>query len=240
MIAILLPAVVVATALNYVDDSFLTGFKTMMSRPATEFSIEKVRYQWDNAKKPGAKPMDRFRFASYVVAAFDKKSISRPDSMFLATEASSLLKVKELELSPSYSYVVARLGLIHLKITALETEAANRYYRSSRGGVSANILARVLSFNESLAVRAKSLTYALEAKSLQKDSVKLRWLVAGAYLFKADFTKEKQYFEASIREYEGALELAKSGKDKDYSSENLETIKFYLKKSKDGLKELKK
>ena len=83
------------------------------------------------------------------------------------------------------------------------------------------------------------MTYALEAQAKQKDSVKLRWLVGGAYLFKADFTKERQYYEASIREYKCAIELAKAGKDKDFSDGNLETIRFYLEKAKDGLSNLK-
>jgi hypothetical protein len=41
---------------------------------------------------------------------------------------------------------------------------------------------------------------------------------------------------AAIKEYEKALELAKSGKDKDFTEENLETIRFYLKRAKEYLK----
>ena len=206
---------------------------------ASKIDVGSMTVNWNIAKEGNATLIQRFKFAAMVVIAFDNHSVSTSQCKRFAKEATGHLKAKELTLSPTYCYVVARLGLIHLKISAFETEAANRYYSSSKGGVSANILARVLSFNSSAAARAQSLTYALEAQAKQKDSVKLRWLVGGAYLFKADFTKERQYYEASIREYKCAIELAKAGKDKDFSDGNLETIRFYLEKAKDGLSKLK-
>jgi len=210
------------------QDFYYKTFRDFESRSSQELGLGNVMESSRVAHQKGAKVKERFKFAALVVNAFDKKSISESRYKYFAKEATSLLKVEELGVSPAYCYVVARLGLIHLGMTKFQLEAAKRFYESARTPVSANVYARVLSFDASLANRAKALDYALEAQAKQPDSVKLRWLVGGAYFAKADLTKGRQYWQSSIKEYEKALEIAKSGKDKDFTKEDLEMIKHYL------------
>lgn len=217
-------------------DWFTTTFESTQKSDKNALNQFKVKDAWQAAIVKGATLETRFKYGTFVVCAFDKSAISRSDSKFHAQEASKLFTSGDLKRSPMCGYVVARLGLIHLRITKLEVEGAKQFYDARHSGVAANVYARVLSFDASLSNRASSLKYALEAQSKQTDSVKLRWLVGGAYFFKADFTKEKLYWQSAIKEYEKALEIAKSGRDKDFTEGNLETIRFYLKRAKEYLK----
>jgi tetratricopeptide (TPR) repeat protein len=218
------------------SDKFASTFEAIQKADKSSLSRLKLSDSWQAAKAKEASLEKRFRFGALTVCAFDKKALSRSDSKFYSQEASKLFTIDDLKSSPMCGYVIARLGLIHRQITDLEVAGAKKYYDAKHSGVGANVYARTLVGHSDQATRAKALQYALEAQSKQLDSVKIRWMVGGAYFEKAWFTKEKQYWQAAIKEYEKALEIAKSGKDKDFSEDNLETIRFYLKRAKEEVK----
>jgi hypothetical protein len=199
------------------------------------FDVGSVGTLAESAKAKGATIGQRFRFAASVVVAFDRKTMNGADCKRLAKDATDLLKVTELSTSPTYCYVVARLGLIIPMSGKMQVQAAKAYYDVKRDGVAANVYARTLLGHPEIGIRGQALPFALEAQSKQPDLVKIRWMVAGSYYFKAMATKEKQYWQASVAEYEKALSLAASGKDKDFSKEDLELMKFYLKRAKEEL-----
>lgn len=229
-------ALLIASALGQKQqDPIKSLWLDLRDQHSSRITLGSVSENWDIAQKKNATVMQRFKFASMVVIAFDKGLMSNANCKRFATNANSVVKASELKLSPTYCYVVARLGLVNPGIGETQVQAARMYYEAKHDGVSANVYARILVGHPDTNIRAKALQYALEAQSKQADTVKIRWLVAGCYYFKALATKEKQYWQAAVHEYDRTLELASSGKDKEFTSEDLQLIKFYSKRAKEEL-----
>lgn len=184
----------------------LTAYNT---QSASSFKLEVVHQAMFAAQSKGASAMTRFKFAALAVRAWDTTAFGYGSMLRYTKDAASLLTESELKLSPSYSYLVARLGVINSKVGKVEIEAAKLYYQARHSGASAYIYAQVLQKSPDDKVGASSLPYALEAQSKQPDSLNNRWLVAGAYLCRAFATDKKSDWEQAIKGYEKALELAK-------------------------------
>lgn len=171
------------------------------------------RTRLDNAKfraqEAKASALTRFSFGAMAVVAMDKGATQWVNNHY-ATEATKLLKRSELKLSPSYCYVVAKLGGLGFKITDFELEAAKLYYEAKHDGISSYLYADVLMHASTPNIRAMALPFALEAHAKQGDNLLNRWQVAGGYFHKGRFTKERAMYKAAIESYDKALELAKN------------------------------
>lgn len=182
-----------------------------LDQPKSSFSELKVIYKRDDAQAPNASAFTRYTFGAMVVVAIDKKAINpMPGTIgtFYARQASEVLKESELRLSPSYCYVVARLGRLKGACRDLEVKAAKMYYDAKHDGIASFLYADVLQHHPSEKVRAMSIPYALEAQKKQPDSYNNRCQVATAYDYKATYTNDKDMWKAAIAAYDKTLELA--------------------------------
>jgi hypothetical protein len=209
------------------NDPYRKLMREYLNQPKSSFTELKVIAKRDAAQAVNASAFTRYTFGAMVVVAIDKKAINpMPGTIgtFYAREASKLLKRSELKLSPSYCYVVARLGGLRLKIGDTEVEAAKRYYDAKHDGIASFLYADTLQHHDSAKVRSTSIPFALEAQKKQPDSLANRWLVAGAYYDNAQYTNEKNIWKAAIDAYNKALSLAKT-------KENIQDLTHFRDKS---------
>lgn len=176
---------------------------------ASFFTLEKVHQAMFAAKAPKADAMIRFKFGALAVRAWDTNAFGYGSMLRYAKDASKLLIQPELKLSPSYCYIVAKLGLISEQIGSKETEAAQIYYSVRKDGISSFVYAKVLIRNKSEEVRAKAVPYALYAQNQQPDSLENRWLVASCYLERSFHTNKKTDWEMTVKSFERTLEMTK-------------------------------
>lgn len=213
------------------NDPYRKLMREYLAQPKTAFTELKVIQKRDAAQASKASALARYTFGAMVVVAIDKKAINpMPGTIgtFYARQAAEVLKRSELKLSPSYCYVVARLGGLRMKITDTEVEAAKMYYEAKHDGIASFLYADVLQHHDSAKVRAMSIQYALEAQKKQPDSLANRWLVAGSYYDNAQYTNDKDIWKASVDAYNKALELGKT-------KENIEDLTHFRDKSVRGM-----
>lgn len=209
------------------NDPYRKLMREYLDQPKTSFTELKVIAKRDAAKAPNASAFTRYSFGAMVVVAIDKKAINpMPGTIgtFYARQASETLKESELKLSPSYCYVVARLGRLKGACGDLEVKAAKMYYDAMHDGIASYLYANVIQHHPTRKVRATSIPYALEAQKKQPDSLSNRWQVATAYYYKAQYGNERDMWKASINAFSKALELAKT-------KEDIEALTFFRDKS---------